>query len=324
MSDIDNLMQAVVDRDSYKVQCFIVDRQNELVDNWMHSRREEFLRYLSLAMQKSVRAKKKLIHEEDEIPYQLGVWEGWVQAFYTLQNEELKEHDIICMAVKKNPQTYQIIRCLYQNDRTMKHGRLAKTLGISYKDLIDDMKRVISSGAVSVSGTGRNTHYTLTPVACKYCRERMERDAQTVARDEIEALADSLEDIAKLLKTGANGTEQRSINLSDIIHISHKGDEHLSDAKQVSAIVEFAGRKILQVDDVVSNVSIPISETRSLDKISSFFTGRSLKNSYQKPFPHSLDDRHYRTKQPLPKSYTAPALLRKQSLSPHPQFPKEK
>lgn len=322
MNEITDLVQATADRDSYKIQCFVIDQQNESIKKWINSAREEFQTYLSLKLQKSMRTKKMLIHEEDEISYQLGVWEGWLRAFLALQEEELKENDIISMAVEKSPKTGQIILCLYQNGRTMQHGALARTLDMSYNALTNAMKRVISSGAVSVSRTGRSTHYTLTPAACKYCREKLEREAQVTASVKIEALAESLEKIAKQLKA----SEALSVKPADQIHLYN--NEYLSDAKRVASIIQFGGKKILHLEEEpTSNTSIPILESQPQDKFLVSSPELVFKNSYpipQRSYPLKAVSYKQLPRQPIPKSiiprYNVP---RKQSRQSHSQSHKE-
>lgn len=169
-------IKAASTRDLYSLQLLIVDGQNEILQSWLAPSQEVFHTKLRLNMQKSARARRSLIRPEDEIPYHLGVWDGWLQAFHSLDDAQSRENDIISMAVEKSPKTEEIIRFLYQNDHALRHGELADALGMSYSALSNAMKRVIASGAVSVSRTGRNTRYTLTPASRRCCEEFLKSD----------------------------------------------------------------------------------------------------------------------------------------------------
>lgn len=161
MTNID-LKQAVDDQNLLSVQCFVADQQNLLLKDWLDKSHANFHSNLQRSLQKSHRIKRQSVAPEDEISYQLGVWEGWLQAFRALYDEANRENDILEAVVAKSPNVAKIIQFLYHHKRPICHGELADALGLSYNVLTDSMKLIIACGAVSAFRTGKNTRYTLT------------------------------------------------------------------------------------------------------------------------------------------------------------------
>ena len=197
-----DLRQAVIDGDRVGVECFVADEQNEILKQWRAGERKELGPALQRSLQKSHRARWQLVRPEQEIPYQLGAWEGWLQAFHVLYEDEEREYDIVEMAVAKSPNADKIIRFLYQYGQPIRHGELAEKLGMSDSALSNAMKRVVGCGAVSASRTGRNTRYTLTPAAIQYCK-KMDRWKSISRQNKKNAV---LEEIARLCKQGMEET----------------------------------------------------------------------------------------------------------------------
>lgn len=252
--DVD-LKKAVIDQDIYTIQCFVVDQGNLLLKDWLEDSSKSFQSNLQRSLQKSHRAKRQLVAPKDEIPYQLGVWEGWIQAFRTLYDERNKENDIIQVTAAQSPNTAKIIRFLYQYERPICHGDLADALGMHYNALTNAMKRVIGCGAVSASRTGRNTRYVLTPAAKQYCRK--ETKWEKVLPKNREAIL--LEELVKLyqsrLKPGG-----LSVSVGDSVRVSGSNGERLSERKCLTKITQIGAEKILELgtidnEDLFSNVS---------------------------------------------------------------------
>lgn len=227
--DVD-LRQAVTDQALYTIQCFVVDQQNELLKDWLNESQERFCSILQQSLQKSHRAKRQLIGPKDEIPYQMGVWEGWLQAFRALYDEESKENDILELAVAKSPNTAKIIRFLYQYGKPICHGELADALEMNYSALTNAMKRVIGCGAVSASRTGRNTRYTLTKAGQQYCLKEMKWEKIIPKSQEIQVM----EKLIDLLERNKKREELLTLSPSEKIRIKY-GDEY-SEAKRLKAV----------------------------------------------------------------------------------------
>lgn len=237
-----NLEQAITGQDLYAVQCFVVDQQNLLLKDWLDDSHRSFHANLQRSLQTSHRVKRHLVASKDEIPYQLGVWEGWIQAFRTLHDEENRENDIIQLAAAKSPNTAKIIRFLYQYERPIYHGELADALGMRYNTLTNAMKRVIESGAVSASRTGRNTRYVLTPAAKQYCRKQIKWE-KTLSKSR-EAIL--LEELIKIYQSKGNAGGL-SVSAGDSIRIS-EGNGELSEQKRLAKIIQIGGEKIVNLE----------------------------------------------------------------------------
>lgn len=238
-----DLKQAVTNQDLYTVQCFVVDQQNLLLKDWLNESHQSFRATLQRLLQKSSRAKRQLIASEDEIPYQMGVWEGWLQAFRALYDEESKENDIIKLAAAKSPNTAKIIRFLYQHGQPICHGELADALGMNYSALTNAMKRVVSCGAVSASRTGRNTRYTLTPAAKQYCQK--ETKWEKILPKSRETIL--LEELIKIYQNKRR-VEDSYVSVGDSVRIFGGDGEELSERKRLAKIIRIGAEKILELE----------------------------------------------------------------------------
>lgn len=243
-----DLKQAVTDRDLYSIRCFVTDQQNLLLKDWQDGSLEQLHSTLQRSVQKSHRVKRQLVAQEDEIPYQLGVWEGWVQAIRALYDQQDKGLHMIRSAVAGSPNTAKIIRFLYQYERPICHGELADRLGMRYNTLTGAMKRVIGCGAVSASRTGRNTRYVLTPAAKQYCRQEAEWE-KVLPKSREELL---LEELLKLYRAKEKGG---AVSEGDLIRV---GDgKELSERKRLMRVRQMGAEKILDLEPADDNASIP-------------------------------------------------------------------
>lgn len=170
----DALKQAIDSQDIRAVECFVVDQQNLLRKAWLVESLESFCSILQQSLQTSHRIKRQSIAPNAEISYQLGVWEGFLQAFRTLYEEERKERDILEMTVSRSQNEEKILQSLYHHHGPISHRELADELGMTYSELTNAMQPVIGCGAVSASRTGHNTKYALTTAAKRYCKNMNE------------------------------------------------------------------------------------------------------------------------------------------------------
>lgn len=259
-TDID-LKKAAADRDMYAIQCFVVDQQNLLLKGWHDSPDKEFHYTLQRLLQKSRRVKQQLVAPEGEIPYQLGVWNGWIQVFHTLYDERNQENDMIRSAVAKSPNTEKIIRFLYQYERPICHGELADALEVHYSALTNAMKRVIGCGAVSASRTGRNTRYVLTPAAKRYCREEIKWEKVLPKNKETLLLEE-------LIKTYRSKEKEISALVGDYVRVSGITEEGVSDRRRLTKITQIGAEKLLDLEPADDNIPIfdaDISDISDID-----------------------------------------------------------
>lgn len=157
-----NLYQAIADRDLQAIRCFVVDQQNLLLKDWQDGSLEQIHSTIQQSLQKSHRVKRQLEVPGGEIPYELGVWEGWIQAFRVLYDMENRKKEILDVYSAKNSDTSAIVEFLFRMEQPIRHEELAVALGVAYGELTDFMRRLIGCGAVSVFRTGKNTRYVLT------------------------------------------------------------------------------------------------------------------------------------------------------------------
>lgn len=170
----DDLKQAIESQDLCAVKCFVIDQQSLWRKAWLDESLESFLDVLQQSLQTSHRIKRQLVTPNDEISYQLGVWEGFLQVFRTSDEEERKERDILEMSVFRSQNSERILQSLYHHDLPICHEELADELSMTYSELTYAMQPVIGRGAVSASKTGRNTKYVLTTAAKRYCKKAIE------------------------------------------------------------------------------------------------------------------------------------------------------
>lgn len=258
-----DLKQAIIDQDLYTIQCFMVDEQNSILKNWLDEPSQVFCSSLQRSLQKLSRVKRQFITPGDEIPYQLGFWEGWLQAFRSLYDEENKKKDILELAVAKSPNTAKIIRFLYQYGKPICHGNLADALGMNYSALTNAMKRAIGCGAVSASRTGRNTRYTLTPAAKQYCQEET-KWKKIIPKSEVAILIEKLEKLTKILQA-QNKPIGPSISASagDLVRIMQSDGHEISKQMRLKQIVKMCGEKCLELEPTDNNdpfLALPFSE----------------------------------------------------------------
>ena len=266
-----DLKQAIMEQDIYSIECFVVDQQSILLNEWYDKSHQAFHTTLQRALQKSHRIKQQFFTAKDEIPYQMGVWEGFLQAFRTLYEEENTESDILEMAVAKSPNTAKIIHFLYQYGRPICHGELADALAMTHSALSNAMKRVIGCGAVSASRTGRNTRYTLTTAAKQYCKKETKWNKVLPKSKELALL----EELIAMYQHKAKA-ESSYASVGNHVRLYKNGKEIFPERQQLKSISTFGTEKIIELvsDDYdapapsLSSEEIIFSKTQYLFSIS--------------------------------------------------------
>ena len=170
-----------------------------IIDHWKNTEHEDMEQFLRLSEQKIARA-KRLITNPDTSPeniFSIGVLSGFVNAFSELLREEKKDQQIIAMCASQTEKTDRILNVLsLQNEgQGLRHGELAKAVGISGGSLTNIMKRILASRAVIATRSGKNTFYSLTTAGRRYCEKKqrlpdlkMMTDVVSKAQDLIAAL----------------------------------------------------------------------------------------------------------------------------------------
>ena len=259
-----DLKQAIMEQDIYTIDCFVVDQQNILLNEWYNKSHQAFYTTLQRGLQKSHRAKQQFFTIKDEIPYQMGVWEGILQAIRTLSEEESSESHNHEMAVTKSPNTAKIIHFLYQYGRPICHGELADALGMTHSALSNAMKRVIGCGAVSASRTGRNTRYTLTTAAKQYCKKETKWNKVLPKSRELALLEELITRYQHKAKA-----ESSSVSVGNYVHLYKNGKEVFPERQKFKSISTFCAEKIIELDsdDYYAPVLSSFPEETLLSKI---------------------------------------------------------
>ena len=189
IAELDDLVEELnVQRIKRKVTEF----QSRFVDNWIkNTSHTDFYSIIRISSQKSKQAKRRLgnLSEREEASYYLGMLAGIEAVFQILYTAEERDRQVVEMASLQSARTDEILRCLYTSNggQGMRHGELAKAIGVSYSSLTNTMKKVLQSGAVTAVRTGKNTFYTLTPVGQRYCSKKQDRTMRYPSKKLMEA-----------------------------------------------------------------------------------------------------------------------------------------
>lgn len=181
MNTPNSLNSALEREDLFFVIDYIEDYKEHLLHEWKDAQHENFETVLRLAIQEIEQIKNQHSYLNCSIPYQLGKLDGYTDIFERLFRAEESMRAVKQSLVKQTPKTRQILLCLYRNGG-MRHGELAAAVGSSYSSLTNMMKKVLLSGAVESTRSGKNTYYYLTEVGRQYCEQQDQR------RDELQSL----------------------------------------------------------------------------------------------------------------------------------------
>lgn len=240
-----DLKQALNNEDTAAIQCFVVDQQNLLLNDWLNGSHDDFRQTLQRSLQRSHRIKRSTAFQNNEISYQMGVWEGVLQTYNALYDEERREEDLMALAVAKSQNTEKIIRFLYQHGEPICHGDLADRLGMNYSTLTNAMKRVIACGAVTACRTGRNTRYTLTQAAKQFCKKE-QKWTKVISKDRKEALMEELVCLLRAQTPSARG--DLSVHAGDSVRIRDENNEAWSERKKLTWIMQAGKEKYLRLE----------------------------------------------------------------------------
>lgn len=141
--------------------------------SWIEARsHSDFYDVLRIASQRIARAKRHCgnLTDREETLYYLGMLSGLEDAFKELYTAEAREK-MIATACSGNEHASQILQALYTTNggQWVYHEKLAELVGLSYEGLTEEMKFLLNCRAVSATGKGKSTCYTLTPAGKRYC-----------------------------------------------------------------------------------------------------------------------------------------------------------
>ncbi len=156
-------LEAFNAKDTHVLEECLEDIEEDIIQLWKTEKAERFEQELRLALQSTQKTKRSIDNDGDESLFQAGAAAGFVHAFSQLYRMEKEQNEIIELLAKSSGKTKLILECLYnEREHGMYHGALAQAINSSPSSLTNLMKRVLQSGAVTASRSGKNTYYMLT------------------------------------------------------------------------------------------------------------------------------------------------------------------
>ena len=169
LSVLANLPDLADHADAQGINREVLEFRNLLLNQWINAQdHTDFEQLLRLLVQKEKISKRRFgqLSDREKALYSLGMLSGVEYVIKDLYVAEAREQqiDAVCSQSK---QALQILECLYNNPM-LYHTNLAAKSGRSSEDLVSYMKGLLQCRAVSASGTGPGTRYSLTPAGIRY------------------------------------------------------------------------------------------------------------------------------------------------------------
>ena len=216
---MNNIYLSVKEKDEKEVARFVRKLQNELLERWLNDEAEDFLNYIRINAQQSERSRRVISNEIDKLSYYLGIFEGMIRILGDISQTENERDAITKLIAAQSPRTSQILYCLYENNKGhgMRHGELATAVGQSESALSNIMKRILQSGAVEVSRTGKNTFYTLSLAGQRYCESNGKQNKNDM-EERIKEISKKMDELLKLEKPSEHNNEMQ-LKIGDIFKL---------------------------------------------------------------------------------------------------------
>ena len=173
-----------------------MNRGKDLWELWNHGKTSRIMDYVHLVIEDAISSWLSPSHEglenllqkysqeaesvadvldvKDMPAYYLGQMEGTLNVLQRLMYSEKKRQN---MFYEMNGCTKfaPIMEKLYQaGEAGTTHSELANAIGVSKSSLTGIMKKIVHSGAVDMSRSGKNTHYVLSDEGCRFQENRQE------------------------------------------------------------------------------------------------------------------------------------------------------
>lgn len=144
-----------------------------VLDSWLAPSRDKSIDDILRACMQEWEAATADRELEFSADYYFGQLEGVLMTLDELRVAEKRRSELLREAVKGGKKFSAVLEQLYTaGNRGMRHGELAVAVDSSPNSLTGIMKRVVDSGAVTVSRSGKNTHYMLSEAGRRYWEER--------------------------------------------------------------------------------------------------------------------------------------------------------
>lgn len=224
--------------DVYELIDSVEDCKDAIWDAWNAQPRESMEPVLKLAVQETEGVKNRKPELRISSAYHMGRLDGYTEAFEKLFRAEQGLRAAERELPAPSPKALQIMQVLYEKGN-MRHGELADAVGSSYSALTNMMKKLLLSGAVASTRSGRNTHYHLTEIGRSYFQRGQEQeDSVRVLKEAIRSAVAEGVRTALSQKTGDpaergdadGGANAQCLRVSDRIvpYINHERQEPLA------------------------------------------------------------------------------------------------
>ena len=176
MKECKSLEENIITGDTYSAYEYVHSSIHILTDLWLSKDRGEFDKQLKLAEQ-DLEAALEELPDCHEFSFLCGELSGSLRVLKRMYLATGERERIISGLAEHSRKSEEILQCLYMSQTGMRHGELAEAIDSSPNALTNVMKKVVASGAVEVSRSGKNTFYVLSHAGRKYCESRKRGEA---------------------------------------------------------------------------------------------------------------------------------------------------
>lgn len=250
---------AVSERNPNGLRFIASDFKSAVLSRWDEELPEDLEIYLRISDQKLARAERQLEPSNDmeSCLYALGMLRGMIDLFQSLLKREMEDQRILFVCASQSRHTDQILQQLHTHHggQGMRHGELAKEIGISESSLTNIMKRILSSGAVESTRSGKNTFYSLTRAGRNYCVNKLKKN-RSASSDWTEVFLGKLvEQYEKIQTLLAALSDQGGIKVGDRVIQSVDGGEFKE--YRLKEMYQFFNQKYVNMSSVSPEPSEP-------------------------------------------------------------------
>lgn len=237
-----------IDADLFSAMTHVEEQKEALWTAWMDGTHQDAERVIRLAIEEVESVKNQHPDLNCSVPYQLGRLDGYTEFLEQLLRAEKRMNMIKEDLVRHSPKARQVLMCLDQNG-DMRHGELAAAIGSSYSSLTNIMKKVLLSGAVESTRSGKNTYYHLTDSGRQYC------ESQSHSRNEWLAFIQAAiqESVNKAIQSqGGDKLPTQQINVAEkFVPIVNN---EVYDPVRVDGIMTMGNLKYVVLNRAVANI----------------------------------------------------------------------
>lgn len=260
-----NIYLEIKQKNTNAIATYVEKIKKEFLKRWLDEERTDFGQFVAINAQHNERYQNLLSEDLHQLSFYLGSLKGMTDIFKELYRADCGREEIIRTLAAQSPRTAQILHCLYENNggNGMRHKELAETVGQSDSALSNIMKRIVQSGAVDVSRSGKNTFYTLSTIGERYCSDNERKDgvSQIILQKLDQLLAQNQQELIQCLPENDSRNLKKGDKFSPIV------DNTIYDEIQIESIWGAGNKQYVKLTQTNK-------ETESLNQLN------------QLPFPH--------------------------------------